>query len=49
MQKTASGCRLGLCDACFSGNDSMPVPEQMEKIYLKMKLSYKEGIFPKND
>ena len=30
-RKIARGCRLGLCDACFSGEYPIPVPEQAEK------------------
>ncbi len=30
-QKIAEGCRLGLCDACFSGNYPVEVPEKVEK------------------
>ena len=29
--KIALGCKLGFCDACFSGNYSVKVPEQAEK------------------
>ncbi len=29
--KIAKGCRLGLCDACFSGNYPVKVPEKAEK------------------
>ena len=30
-RKIAVGCKLGFCDACFSGNYPIPVPEQAEK------------------
>lgn len=30
-QKIAVGCKLGFCDACFSGKYSIDVPEQAEK------------------
>lgn len=29
--KVAVGCKLGFCDACFSGQYPVPVPEQTEK------------------
>ena len=29
--KIARDCKLGLCDACFSGEYPIPVPEQAEK------------------
>ncbi len=30
-RKIAVGCKLGFCDACFSGEYPIPVPEQAEK------------------
>ena len=30
-RKIARGCRLGLCDACFTGEYPMEVPRQTEK------------------
>ncbi len=31
VKKIAKGCNLGLCDACFSGNYPVKVPEKAEK------------------
>lgn len=30
-RKIAVGCKLGFCDACFSGEYPIPVPEQVDK------------------
>lgn len=37
-RKIAVGCRLGFCDACFSGNYPIPVPEQTVKNIFEREL-----------
>jgi len=37
--KIAKGCRLGLCNACFSGNYPVEVPEKAEKNLFENELS----------
>lgn len=39
--KIAVGCRLGFCDACFSGNYPVEVPEQAEKNVFESELTDK--------
>lgn len=41
-RKIAAGCRLGLCDACFSGDYPVPVPEQAAKNVFENELPDKK-------
>ncbi len=41
VRKIAKGCRLGLCDACFSGNYPVKVPEKAEKNLFENELPVK--------
>ena len=38
--KIATGCKLGFCDACFSGQYSIAVPEQAEKNMFESELPH---------
>ena len=42
-RKIAVGCRLGFCDACFSGEYPIPVPEQAEKNMFENEIPLDDG------
>ena len=42
-RKIARGCRLGFCDACFSGEYPIPVPEQAEKNMFENEIPLDDG------
>ena len=37
-RKIAVGCKLGFCDACFSGEYPIPVPEQVDKNMFEIEI-----------
>ena len=37
-RKIAVGCKLGFCDACFSGEYPIPVPDEAEKNMFEMEI-----------
>lgn len=41
--KIARDCKLGLCDACFSGEYPIPVPEQAEKNMFENEIPLDDG------